>query len=294
MPCKRGKRIRETSWRTGGVRGNSISPKKQSRPGCPGRDVFGGCPIQSTDSVSQATCRSCLLPGYQPVCPPPLPEDLRKNHLAMEDASAPPAEVCRLYSCRPSNKLPLFLTPCPLGLGIGLCASQKAFGPSAFHTVSNRRVSSRTFRPVMLAGLAGQPGSHSLAATRRSWSSPEDSAALTASLFTFSREQMKCLLDFRLVASLYDLRRIDNHPGLSASSPTLNLPSTRISLAASARRKIWSHPKVNPAGTALSFATLRRLAPVEVFDRQPHPATSACAVFDIAVFTLRTSFAFFG
>jgi hypothetical protein len=178
---------------------------------------FGGCPIQSNDPVSQATCRSCLLPGYQPVCPPPLPEDLRKNHLAMEDASATPAEVCRLYSCRPSNKLPLFLTPCPLGLGIGLCAGQKAFGPLAFHTVSNRQVSSRNFRHVMLAGIAGQPGSHNLTVTRRSWSSPGDSAALTASLFTFSREQMKCLRDFRLVASLYGSRRIDNHPGLSAS-----------------------------------------------------------------------------
>jgi hypothetical protein len=69
----------------------------------------------------------------------------------------------------------------------------------------------------MLAGLTGQPGSHNLAVTRRSWSSLEDSAALTASLLTFSREQMKCLPDFRLVASLYGLRRTDNHPGLSAS-----------------------------------------------------------------------------
>lgn len=135
----------------------------------------------------------------------------------------------------------------------------------------------------MLAGLAGQPGSHNLAVTRRSWSSPGDSAALTASLSTFSREQMKCLPDFRLVASLYGLRRTDNHPGLSASSPSLNLPSTRISLAASARQKVWSHPKVGPAGTALSFAIFRRLAPVEAFARQPHPATSACALFGIAV-----------
>jgi hypothetical protein len=165
------------------------------------------------DPVSQANRRSCLLPGYQPVCPPPLPEDLRILHLATKDASAPPAEVCRLYSCRPSNKLPLFLTPCPLRLGVGLCASQKAFGPSAFHTVSNRQVSSRDFRLVMLAGIAGQPGSHNLTVTRRSWSSPEDSAALTASRLTFSREPMKCLLDFRLVASLYDSRRIDNHQG---------------------------------------------------------------------------------
>lgn len=134
----------------------------------------------------------------------------------------------------------------------------------------------------MLAGLAGQPGSHNLTVTRRSWSSPGDSAALTASLLTFSREQMKCLPDFRLVASLYGLRRTDNHPGLSASSPSLNLPSTRISLAASARRKVWSHPKVSPVGTALSFAALHRLAPAEAFDRQPHPATSACALFGIA------------
>jgi len=135
----------------------------------------------------------------------------------------------------------------------------------------------------MLAGLAGQPGSHNLAVTRRSWSSPGDSAALTASLSKFSPGQMKCLPDFCLVASLYGLRRTDNHPGLSASSPALNLPSTRISLAASARQKVCFHPKVRAAGTALSFAAFRRLAPVEAFDRQPHPATSACALFSIAV-----------
>jgi alpha-beta hydrolase superfamily lysophospholipase len=85
------------------------------------------------------------------------------------------------------------------------------------------------------------------------------------------------------VASLYGLRRTDNHPGLSASSPALNLPSTRISLAASARQKVCPHPKVRTADTALSFAALRRLAPVEAFDRQPHPATSAYAFFSIAV-----------
>jgi hypothetical protein len=113
--------------------------------------------------------------------------------------------------CRPSNKLPLFLIPCPLGLGIGLRASQKAFGPPAFHAVTNRQVSSRTFRPVMLAGLTGQPGSHFLSVTRRSWSSLEDSAALTASLPTFSRGQMKCLPDFRLMASLCDSHHSDNH-----------------------------------------------------------------------------------
>ena len=135
----------------------------------------------------------------------------------------------------------------------------------------------------MLAGLTGQPGSHNLAATRRSWSSPEDSAALTASLPTFSRGQMKCLPDFRLVASLYGLRRTDNHPGLAASFPALNPPSTRISLAASARQKVCPHPKVRTAGTALSCAALRRLAPVEAFARQPHPATSAFALFGIAV-----------
>jgi hypothetical protein len=135
----------------------------------------------------------------------------------------------------------------------------------------------------MLAGLTGQPGSHNLAVTRRSWSSPGNSAALTASLSKFSPGQMKCSPDFRLVASLYGLRRTDNHPGLSASSPSLNLPSTRISLAASARQKVCSRPKARTAGTASSFATLRRLAPVEAFDRQPHPATSACALFGIAV-----------
>ena len=135
----------------------------------------------------------------------------------------------------------------------------------------------------MLAGLTGQPGLHSLAATHRSWSSPGDSAALTASLPAFSRRQMKCLPDFRLVASLYGLRRTDNHPGLSASSPSLNPPSTRISLAASARRKVCPHPKVRANGTALSFAAFHRLAPVEAFDRQPHSATSACAFFGIAV-----------
>jgi len=63
----------------------------------------------------------------------------------------------------------------------------------------------------------------------------------------------------------------------------LNPPSTRISLAASARQKVCPHPKVRTAGTALSFVTFRRLAPVEAFDRQPHPATSACALFGIAV-----------
>jgi hypothetical protein len=80
---------------------------------------------------------------------------------------------------------------------------------------------------------------------------------------------MKCLPDFRLVASFYGLRRTDNHPGLPASSPALNPPSTRISLAASARRKICPHPKVDPAGTASSIAALRRLAPVVAFDQQP-------------------------
>jgi len=121
----------------------------------------------------------------------------------------------------------------------------------------------------MLAGLTGQPGSHSLSVTRRSWSSPGNSAALTASLSRFSPGQMKCSLDFRLVASFYGLRRTDNHPGLPASSPALNPPSTRISLAASARRKICPHPKVDPAGTASSIAALRRLAPVVAFDQQP-------------------------
>jgi len=135
----------------------------------------------------------------------------------------------------------------------------------------------------MLAGLTGQPGSHNLAVTRRSWSSPGNSAALTASLSKFSPGQMKCSPDFRLVASLYGLRRTDNHPGLSASFPALNPPSTRISLAASARQKVCPHPKMRTADTALSFATLHRLAPVEVFDRQPHPATSAFALFGIAV-----------
>lgn len=146
----------------------------------------------------------------------------------------------------------------------------------------------------MLAGLAGQPGSHNLAVTRRSWSSLEDSAALTASLFTFSREQMKCLPDFRLVASLYGLRRIDNHPGLSASLPSLNLPSTRISLAASARRKVWSHPKVSPAGTALSFAAFRRLAPVEAIRSTTASCHFGLRPFRHCGFALRTSFAFFG
>lgn len=96
----------------------------------------------------------------------------------------------------------------------------------------------------MLAGLTGQPGSHNLAVTRRSWSSPGNSAALTASLSKFSPGQMKCSPDFRLVASLYGLRRTDNHPGLSASLPALNPPSTRISLAASARQKVCPHPKI--------------------------------------------------
>jgi len=131
----------------------------------------------------------------------------------------------------------------------------------------------------MLAGLTGQPGSHFLSVTRRSWSSLEDSAALTASLPTFSRGQMKCLPDFRLVASLYGLRRTDNHPGLPASCPALNPPSTRISLAASARRKICPHPKVDPAGTALSTAALRRLAPVDAFDRQPRSLPLRLAPF---------------
>jgi hypothetical protein len=135
----------------------------------------------------------------------------------------------------------------------------------------------------MLAGLTGQPGSHDLAVTRRSWSSPGNSAALTASLSRFSPGQMKCSPDFRLVASLYGLRRTDNHPGLSASSPALNPPSTRISLAASARQKVCPRPKAGTADTALSFATLHRLAPAEAFDRQPHPATSAYALFGIAV-----------
>ena len=63
----------------------------------------------------------------------------------------------------------------------------------------------------------------------------------------------------------------------------MNPPSTRISLAASARQKVCPHLKVRTAGTALSFVTFRRLAPVEAFDRQPHPATSACALFGIAV-----------
>lgn len=135
----------------------------------------------------------------------------------------------------------------------------------------------------MLAGLTGQPGSHNLAATRRSWSSPGNSAALTASLSKFSPGQMKCSPDFRLVASLYGLRRTDNHPGLSASFPALNPPSTRISLAASARQKVCSHPKMRTADTALSFAAFHRLAPVSAFDRQPHSATSAFALFSIAV-----------
>jgi len=110
------------------------------------------------------------------------------------------------------QQAPLFLIPCPLRLGIGPRASRKVFGPSAFHVVSNRQVSFRDFRPVMLAGLPGQPGSHDLSITRRSWSSPVDSAALTASLPTFSRGQMKCLPVFRLVASICSSHRSDNHP----------------------------------------------------------------------------------
>jgi len=125
-----------------------------------------------------------------------------------------PAEVCRLYFADPPSSCRSFLSPVLSDFGIGLRASQKAFGPSAFHAVSNRQVSSRTFRPVMLAGLTGQPGLHSLAATHRSWSSLVDSAALTASLSRFSPGQMKCLPDFRLAASIYSLRCNDNHPVL--------------------------------------------------------------------------------
>lgn len=146
----------------------------------------------------------------------------------------------------------------------------------------------------MLAGLTGQPGSHNLAATRRSWSSPGNSAALTASLSKFSPGQMKCSPDFCLVASLYGLRRTDNHPGLSASFPALNPPSTRISLAASARQKVCLHPKAKTADTALSFAAFRRLAPVDAF----RPTTASCHFgfrpFRHRGFALRTSFAFFG
>jgi len=59
----------------------------------------------------------------------------------------------------------------------------------------------------------------------------------------------------------------------------LNPPSTRISLAASARRKVCPHPKVGPAGTASSFAALRRLAPVEAFVRQPRSLPLRLAPF---------------
>lgn len=146
----------------------------------------------------------------------------------------------------------------------------------------------------MLAGLTGQPGSHNLAVTRRSWSSPGNSAALTASLSKFSPGQMKCSPDFRLVASLYGLRRTDNHPGLSASLPALNPPSTRISLAASARQKVCPYPKIRTADAASSFATLHRLAPAEA----PRPTTASCHFgfrpFRHCGFALRTSFAFFG
>jgi hypothetical protein len=71
----------------------------------------------------------------------------------------------------------------------------------------------------MLAGLAGQPGLHNPYGSHIAVGLlPNDSAALTASLPTLSRGQMKCLSDFRLVASFYGLHRNDNHPGLAARS----------------------------------------------------------------------------
>ena len=187
----------------------NLGRKKQSRPGCPDRDVFGGCPIQSPCQVSLTLRRSCLLPGYQSVRPPPLPEALHKNHLAMEIASASPTEVRRLFSADPPSSAALSY---PLSSRTWDRATRQ---PEGFRTLCvsrglYRRVSSRSFRPVMLAGVPGQPGSHSLSATRRSWSSPEGSAALTASLSTFSRGQMKCLPDFRLAASLCGSHRSDN------------------------------------------------------------------------------------
>jgi len=59
----------------------------------------------------------------------------------------------------------------------------------------------------------------------------------------------------------------------------LNPPSTRISLAASARRKICPCPKAGPAGTASSSVAFRRLAPVDAFVRQPRSLPLRLAPF---------------
>lgn len=54
---------------------------------------------------------------FHPMRPLPLPEALRKNHLAMEVASATPTEACRLYRQTLQQKAALSLSPALSGLG---------------------------------------------------------------------------------------------------------------------------------------------------------------------------------
>lgn len=126
--------------------------------------------------------------------------------------------------------------------------------------------------------------------THRGWSLPEDSAALTASSPTLSRRLMKCLPDFRLVASFCNLHCNDNHPGLATRSvfelsiPADALRRQQVRVSVPARRRNLTklpHP---------IFAS-RRLAPVSAsIDNRVQPLR--LAPFSVSRFTLRTSFAF--
>lgn len=79
----------------------------------------------NADSVAQVNAGHASHRGCQPVSPPPLPEALRMNRLAAEDASATRAEACGLIS-QTRRQAPLFLTLHPLGFRIGPHPCRKA------------------------------------------------------------------------------------------------------------------------------------------------------------------------
>jgi len=136
-------------------------------------------------SRSEPSClgpfRSCFLPGYQPMCPLPLLGALRYRRIATPVPGASHLLKSAACFCRPTDKSPLFLSPYPLGLGVGpRPASHPKTTP--FCAVSRLQVSSPDFRPLMLTVFTGHPDGTTLRSEHRGWSSPADPATLIAVL----------------------------------------------------------------------------------------------------------------